>query len=206
MSRRLVCLFAALLCCNLISTISAEEASAPKPAAAPTEELKPTTPAAEPVPAVAPAATAATGTPATPASTAKAKPAAPSYHPTILSMLTRNNQIRASRGMRPLRISSRLSAAAQNHARYMASTGSFSHYANGSPSGRAAAQGYRSGVRENIAMGGTTVTGTFNQWTNSSGHYANLMSNSGVAGFGYAVGRNGMPYWVAVYGPDDGAP
>jgi uncharacterized protein YkwD len=119
-------------------------------------------------------------------------------------MLHRNNQIRTARGMRPLRISSRLTAAAQNHARYMAATGSFSHYSNGGPSGRAATYGYRYGVRENIAMGQRGVEGAFSTWTASGAHYANLMSQSGVAGFGYAVGKNGVPYWVAVYGPEDG--
>lgn len=132
------------------------------------------------------------------------KPEAPSFHPTILSMLARNNSTRTSRGMRPMFLSSRLTAAAQSHANYMARTGSFSHYSNGSPQGRVAQYGFRGGVRENIAMGQPSVESAFNTWTASGAHYANMMSHSDVAGFGYAVGSNGQAYWVAVYGNNDG--
>lgn len=132
------------------------------------------------------------------------RPQTPSFHPTILSMLTRNNATRTSRGMRPMFLSSRLTAAAQNHANYMARTGSFSHYTNGSPQGRVAQYGFRGGVRENIAMGQPSVESAFNTWTASGAHYANMMSHSDVAGFGYAVAANGQAYWVAVYGNNDG--
>ena len=133
-----------------------------------------------------------------------AKPETPTFHPTILSMLARNNATRTARGMRPMLLSARLTAAAQNHANYMARTGSFSHYSNGSPQGRVAAHGFRGGVRENIAMGQPSVEGAFNTWTASGAHYANMMSHSDVAGFGYALGSNGQAYWVAVYGNNDG--
>jgi len=119
-------------------------------------------------------------------------------------MLARNNAVRTSRGMRPMILSGRLTAAAQNHANYMARTGSFSHYTNGSPQSRVAANGFRGGVRENIAMGQPTVDSAFSTWTASGAHYANMMSHSDVAGFGYAVGANGQAYWVAVYGNNDG--
>jgi uncharacterized protein YkwD len=132
------------------------------------------------------------------------KPETPTFHPTILSMLARNNSTRTTRGLRPMSLSARLTAAAQNHANYMARTGSFSHYTNGSPQGRVAAHGFRGGVRENIAMGQPSVEGAFNTWTASGAHYANMMSHSDVAGFGYAVGSNGQAYWVAVYGNNDG--
>jgi len=132
------------------------------------------------------------------------KPETPKFHPTILSMLARNNATRTSRGMRPMSLSARLTAAAQNHANYMARTGSFSHYTNGSPQGRVAQHGFRGGVLENIATGQPTVDSAFNTWTSSGAHYANMMSHSDVAGFGYAVGSNGQAYWVAVYGNNDG--
>jgi len=132
------------------------------------------------------------------------KPQQPTFPSTILNMLARNNAIRTSRGMRPMILSSRLTAAAQNHANYMARTGGFSHYTNGGPQGRAATHGFRGGVRENIAMGQPSVDSAFAVWTASGGHYANMMSHTDVAGFGYAVGSNGRPYWVAVYGNNDG--
>jgi uncharacterized protein YkwD len=170
-----------------------------RPAAA-APATKPATPVAKP------AATDATATEGkVEAKTVSvSKPETPSFHPTILSMLARNNSTRTARGMRPMSLSARLTAAAQNHANYMARTGSFSHYTNGSPQGRVAAHGFRGGVRENIAMGQPSVESAFNTWTASGAHYANMMSHSDVAGFGYAVGSNGQAYWVAVYGNNDG--
>lgn len=163
--------------------------------------------AAQPAQAAAPAATEITEetsdkVEARPVSVSK--PEAPKFHPTILSMLARNNSTRTSRGLRPMALSTRLTAAAQNHANYMARTGSFSHYSNGSPQGRVAQHGFRGGVLENIATGQPSVEGAFNTWTASGAHYANMMSHSDVAGFGYAVGSNGQAYWVAVYGNNDG--
>jgi uncharacterized protein YkwD len=122
----------------------------------------------------------------------------------IWNMLARNNALRTTRGMRPMSLSSRLTAAAQNHANYMARTGVFDHYSNGGPQGRVAMYGFRGGVRENIAMGQPSVDSAFQTWTASGAHYANMMSHSDVAGFGYAVGANGQAYWVAVYGNNDG--
>jgi uncharacterized protein YkwD len=156
-----------------------------------------------------PAATTIASEATEPAAKVEAKPIsatteAPRFHPTILTMLTRNNATRTSRGMRPMILSARLTAAAQNHANYMARTGSFSHYTNGSPQGRVAQYGFRGGVLENIATGQPTVESAFNTWTASGAHYANMMSHSDVAGFGYAVGSNGQAYWVAVYGNNDG--
>ena len=49
-------------------------------------------------------------------------------HPTLVSMLHENNRLRAQVGLRSHRISPELTKAAQDHANYMAATGSFSHY------------------------------------------------------------------------------
>jgi uncharacterized protein YkwD len=168
-----------------------------------------TAPAARPAaPAAKPAETDSTATEKSDKVEAKtvsvSKTEKPAFHPTILNMLARNNSTRTSRGMRPMSLSARLTAAAQNHANYMARTGSFSHYTNGSPQGRVAAHGFRGGVLENIATGQPSVESAFNTWTASGAHYANMMSHSDVAGFGYAVGANGQAYWVAVYGNNDG--
>ena len=124
-------------------------------------------------------------------------------HPTLRRMLQENNQLRAAQGQPPLRISARLSAAAQNHANYMARTRTFSHYCNGGPGCRAALYGYRCGVRENIAFGQPSPQSVFATWAASDKHYVNLMSRSDLAGFGYARGQNGQIYWVAMYGPAD---
>lgn len=168
-----------------------------RPAATIQPTVRPASTTTRPV-AATPVSASAPATATTPQTRAATVPSA------IWSMLTRNNSIRSSRGMRPMTLSSRLTAAAQNHANYMARTGGFSHYSNGGPQGRAAMYGFRGGVRENIAMGQPTVDSAFNTWTASGGHYANMMSHSDVAGFGYAVGNNGQAYWVAVYGNNDG--
>jgi hypothetical protein len=92
-----------------------------------------------------------------------------------------------------------LAAAAQDHANYMARTGQFSHYTNGSPQSRANKYGFGGGVLENIAMGGG-LDNAFVMWTNSGAHYASIVSNTTDAGFGYAVGPNGGTYFVGIYG------
>jgi uncharacterized protein YkwD len=176
------------------TTYSRPAAATPRPAAV----TQPTTvfrPASAPV--VQPATQAQ-------AEAAPVQATAPTYNSVILNMLARNNAIRTSRGMRPTFLSSRLTAAAQNHANYMARTGTMNHYTNGGPQARAAMYGFRGGVRENIAMGQPSVDSVFSTWTASGGHYANMMSHSDVAGFGYAVGANGQPFWVAVYATNDG--
>ena len=121
-------------------------------------------------------------------------------HPTLFRMLQRNNQIRARSGLFGHRMNPALTAAAQDHANYMANTGQFSHYTNGGPQYRAARYGFRGGVRENIAMNGNSPDQAFVQWTNSGAHYASIVSGTTDAGFGYAVGRNGMAYFVGMYG------
>jgi uncharacterized protein YkwD len=123
-------------------------------------------------------------------------------HPTLLGMLGRNNFIRGRMGLRPHRMNPALTRAAQDHANYMASTGSFSHYTNGGPQYRAQRYGFRSGVRENIAYNSGTVDGAFAMWQGSGAHMASIVSPTTDAGFGYAVAPNGATYWVAVYGTD----
>jgi len=131
---------------------------------------------------------------------AAAPRARPFHHrPVFLNMLRRSNEIRRRVGLFPHRLHPALTAAAQDHANYMARTGQFSHYINGGPQYRANKYGFRAGVLENIAAGSATVEGTFNQWVGSPPHYASIVSGTTEAGFGYAVGANGYAYWVSVY-------
>jgi uncharacterized protein YkwD len=132
-------------------------------------------------------------------STEAAKPAL-HEHATLLDMLRRNNELRRGVGLRPQRINPVLTRAAQNHARYMARTGSFSHYSNYGPFGRARRFGFGGNVRENIAMGHRNVFNAFVGWRNSGGHWASIISDAPEVGFGYALSKGGTPYWVAVYG------
>jgi|GEM_PF-1435886 len=127
--------------------------------------------------------------------------------PIFLGMLRRNNDIRRRAGLFPQRINPALTAAAQDHANYMASTGQFSHYVNGGPQYRANKFGFRGGVRENIAYGVATLDGAFNMWQGSGAHYASIVSGTTEAGFGCAVGPTGQVYWVGVYAtPAQGDP
>ncbi|GIW91319.1 MAG: hypothetical protein KatS3mg109_1751 [Pirellulaceae bacterium] len=121
-------------------------------------------------------------------------------HPTIVKMWQVNNRIRQRVGLAPHRLNPALTKAAQDHANYMARTGQFDHYVNRGPWGRARYWGYNGSVCENIAMGQGTIEGAFAAWQASSGHWANLTSNTQDAGFGYAISPNGTPFWVAVYG------
>jgi uncharacterized protein YkwD len=121
-------------------------------------------------------------------------------HPVLFAMLRRSNLIRQGVGLRPHRMNPALTKAAQDHANYMAQTGQFSHYVNGGYQGRAHKHGFRGGVLENIAMGMGTVDHAFSVWHASGGHYASIVSGTTEAGFGYAIGPGGTPYWVGVYG------
>jgi uncharacterized protein YkwD len=117
----------------------------------------------------------------------------------FLGMLRRNNDVRRRAGLFAHRLNPALTAAAQDHANYMARTGQFSHYVNGGPQYRANKYGFRAGVRENIAYGTRSIDGAFNMWVNSGAHYASIVSGTTEAGFGYAVSSSGTAYWVGVY-------
>ena len=121
-------------------------------------------------------------------------------HPTLLNMLKRNNELRLARKLGVHRMNPLLTKAAQNHAWYMARTGQFSHFANGDPLKRATKVGYSGSLRENIALGQTSVKEAFQDWRNSSGHWQSIISKTTDAGFGYAISKSGQTYWVALYG------
>ena len=121
-------------------------------------------------------------------------------HPTLVRMLEENNRLRAGVGLPAQRISPALTRAAQDHARFMARTGSFSHYSNGGPDRRCVKHGYDGSAAENIAMGYRSIKGVFQGWRTSSGHWSNIRSSAKVAGFGYAKSSDGSGYWVAMYG------
>jgi uncharacterized protein YkwD len=101
------------------------------------------------------------------------------------SVLTEINAVRASRGLRPLVLSNRLSAAARQHSVEMAAHGYFEHSsANGSPFDRRIARFYPMGrfhyweVGENLVyqspdLGADEAVG---MWMHSPPHRANLLS------------------------------
>jgi len=119
--------------------------------------------------------------------------------PIIVEMLKNNNEYRKGKKLKPMKISPELTKAAQGHADFMARTGGYGHYTNGSPAQRAANAGFSGYRRENIAAGQTTVKAAFAIWIGSTPHRANLESNTTHCGFGFSNER-GWPYWVAMYG------
>ena len=100
-------------------------------------------------------------------------------------VLAEMNTIRRSRGLRPLRISTRLAAAADSHSRAMARRGFFSHNsANGSSFSRRierfyGPKGYRYwSVGENLLWSSPSVdaAAALRMWMNSPPHRANLLA------------------------------
>lgn len=106
------------------------------------------------------------------------------------AVLNEVNAFRASYGLPPYTVNAALSAAAQNHANWMASTGLYSHTGAGgsTPQSRANAAGYVGFVAENI-VGGTGLTPQqgVTWWINSPSHFNTLISNQhNEVGIGFA--------------------
>lgn len=127
----------------------------------------------------------------------------------VSDLLSRINNLRASLGVQGYSLNGALSAAAQNQASWMASTGQISHtQPDGStPSVRAARAGYGSTwVSENIYIGtrATAVT-AWNWWLNSPIHYRGITSaNYTEVGIGSASGERGTAF-VLVFGNPGGS-
>jgi len=118
-------------------------------------------------------------------------------------MLEKNNVLRATRGLPPHELDKSLIQAAQDHAEFMARTGSRSHYSNGGPGVRVRRFNWKGGgCLENIAWSQNGVASVFQTWRNSGGHWGNMTSRTNKAGFGYAISANGTKCWVAVYGTE----
>jgi uncharacterized protein YkwD len=122
------------------------------------------------------------------------------------SLLRRINDVRRARGLRPLRISRGLSAAAAYHSRQMARHGFFEHESRGGGAfWKRVARFYDSaGFRaweagENLAYGSPELSpaATMRMWMNSPGHRENLLSRRwreiglGVLHVGAAGGKFG---------------
>ena len=92
--------------------------------------------------------------------------------------LDRVNALRDVKGLQPLSYDSRLEQAAKDHARDMATHDYFSHQGrDGTDVGRrAAVAGYEwCFVAENIAKGQQSLDEVMTGWTNSPGHYRNMV-------------------------------
>ena len=118
-------------------------------------------------------------------------------------MLGYVNQLRANEGVSALTLDSNLNLAATVRALEMAWSGKFSHTR---PNGQDCFSVYSElGIRssakgENIAGYNANVKSTFEQWNNSPGHHANMVSTDFTKiGVG-KVTLNGKSYWVQLFG------
>jgi uncharacterized protein YkwD len=118
------------------------------------------------------------------------------------------NRERAAHGLRPLRVNTRLSLAADDRIADLFSKKYFNHV---SPDGMqpfvwAQRRGYNySVIGENLAAGYRSATGVVDGWMHSPGHRANILGRDfdevgvAIAG-GSPVGGYGGPTVVALYG------
>jgi uncharacterized protein YkwD len=116
------------------------------------------------------------------------------------------NAERRQAGLTPFAVNGALMQAAQIHADQMASVGQMAHSLPGArypePADRLAAAGYRwQAYAENVAYGQGSPAAAVNAWMGSSGHRANIL-NPGLTEIGaaMALGSDGRPYWVQVFG------
>ena len=123
------------------------------------------------------------------------------------------NNYRAQNGLAPLTPCVSLNRTAQGHSEDMRDNNYFSHTGlNGSaPWDRACVAcfdlgcGPMTAMGENIAAGNSGAQATFQQWKDSPGHNANMLSNNyTMMGIGRAVGggQYGV-YWTNVFAGDD---
>ncbi len=120
------------------------------------------------------------------------------------------NQFRATNGLAPLTLNSKLSEAAQTHSQNMATQDFFSHTGkDGSSAGdRVSKTGYDwRTVAENIAAGQSTPSEVVNSWINSPGHRLNILNTTikeiGVGYFFLAEDTgttNYNAYWTQNFG------
>ena len=112
------------------------------------------------------------------------------------------NAERTAAGLARLRMSHRITGAAQSHACSIARRDDVSH--RGALGGglrlRLLRRGYSpGGAAENLAMGLDTAPGVVVRWMASPAHRANVLARGmRDIGIGVARGANGQLYWVAI--------
>jgi len=121
-------------------------------------------------------------------------------------LLPRINNLRAAKRLPAYALHASLTAAANNHARWMAITGEISHqqHDGSGPRTRAVNAGFPSNwVSENIYRGASAIT-AWEWWLNSPTHYAGLVSPYyDRIGIGSASGAHGKTY-VLLFGNSTG--
>ena len=123
------------------------------------------------------------------------------------AMLSLINAYRAAHGLGALSLSQTLSDAAEYHSADMATKDYFSHtLADGTSWSQNMTDfgyGYQTYRAENIAAGNVGAEATFEQWRNSPGHNANMLSSNLTAiGIGRSTsdGSTYGTYWTTTFG------
>lgn len=120
------------------------------------------------------------------------------------SVLSYVNQYRSEVGASALVLDEDLCLAAALRAQEMADTNVLSHTRPDGSSCFTVLEQFSIPHRasgENIASGYADAQSVCNGWYHSEGHYRNMVSgNYGRIGVGMAVSKNGMPYWVQLFG------
>lgn len=116
-------------------------------------------------------------------------------------LLEEHNKIRQSRGLGTFEPDSRLEAAAQRHAEWMARHEKLSHTGEaGSNVSNRVSGGYRC-LAENIAYGFKTENQVMQGWMNSYGHRRNILNKDlKHIGIGISESRSGVIFWCVVFG------
>ena len=120
-------------------------------------------------------------------------------------MLSSLNTIRADNGLEPLKLCTTLNTSAQGYAEVMASQNFLEHEGKdgSTPSQRGQRAGYGLYVGENIAAGYASVKEVMTGWTNSPGHFKNMINSEYMhVGFGMASNQETTykTWWVQNFG------
>ena len=114
-----------------------------------------------------------------------------------------HNRLRAEAKLPPLEVSTKLQAAAEKHAKDMASKGKMTHKGSDGTNSiqRIVATGYKyRRAGENVAAGYFTVDGLMKGWMDSPPHKKNILGSFSQIGVACATGENGKRYWCVTFG------
>lgn len=135
-----------------------------------------------------------------------AAPGVASLAPEERAMCQQINSYRSARGLRPLKVSAKLTKAAKWMSRNMATNDYLDHFDSlgRTTLARLRSFGYRDATTgENIAGGMAGARATFNQWRNDAPHRAGMLrAKFKVIGIGRAYSADSMLgwYWTTTFG------
>ncbi|KAI8322920.1 PR-1-like protein [Martensiomyces pterosporus] len=123
----------------------------------------------------------------------------PSYSDWQQQMLQQVNDVRAKAGKQPLKLDSRLNKMAQDHSDYQNSIKTMTHDDSAGSLGQRCSNVdvQWHGVAENVAWNYPDVTAVVQGWVESPGHYANMIGDYTICGFGV----NNL-YWTQDFASD----